>query len=320
MRLRSALLAAPVFLAIGLTSPLLADTGSAQLPASSAKLSHVRAVRLSFTQGPVTMRRPGSEAWSAAAVNTPLQEGFVVATAKGSFAEIQFENGSTVRLGENSSVDFNELALTPEGGHINHLTLDRGYATCNFIPGKHDEYLVKVSGVTLTPRGKAEFRTDLSPERTRVEVFDGRIEASDSQKTEKLGKNHALAFDANGGGAFQVTDKIHKDEWDKWAEARDEQASLAYSDSAVTRNNPLYGFDDLVTYGEWGYFHGFGYGWSPYASPGWSPYSLGAWGWYPGWGYTWISGEPWGWLPFHYGFWNFNPGFGWFWVPGSLGA
>ena len=82
----------------------------------------------------------------------------------------------------------------------------------------------------------------------------------------------------------------------------------------------MYGWSDLDAYGEWGFFPGFGYGWSPFASMGWSPYSMGMWSMYPGMGYTWISGEPWGWLPYHYGSWNFSPGFGCFWMPGSFDA
>src|ERR1035438_7303417 len=77
----------------------------------------------------------------------------------------------------------------------------------------------------------------------------------------------------------------------------------------------MYGWSDLGAYGEWGYFPGFGYGWSPFASMGWAPYSMGMWSWYPGMGYTWISGEPWGWAPYHFGSWNFSNGFGWFWMP-----
>ena len=67
-------------------------------------------------------------------VNTPIQEGFSLATDKKSFAEVQFENGSTVRLGELSGIDFTQLALSPQGGHINHLTLDQGYATSASFP------------------------------------------------------------------------------------------------------------------------------------------------------------------------------------------
>ena len=282
-------------------------------------LSQARVVRLSFVEGTVTVRRPGSTAWAEAAVNTPIQQGFSVATAKGSFAEIQFENGSTVRLGQLSRVDFSELALAPDGDKVSHVAFDEGYATFHFIPEKHDEYLVQMSGVTLTPHGKTEFRTDIHTEQMRVEVFEGEVQVADSHQSEKLGKEKVLICDAGSGTPFQITHGIEKDDWDKWVAARDEQSALAYNDSAVSIDAPMYGWADLDAYGDWGDFPGYGYGWAPYEPFGWSPYSMGMWSSYPGWGYTWISGEPWGWLPFHYGWWNFDSTMGWFWMPGSFG-
>ena len=135
-----------------------------------------------------------------------------------------------------------------------------------------------------------------------------------------MAKNHALVRDIDPTASFQVTDKIEKDDWDKWTDAREQQSTLAFNDEAISPAAPLYGWDDLDVYGEWSYFPGYGNAWAPYEPLGWSPYSAGMWDWYPGMGYTWISGEPWGWLPFHYGFWNFNPGMGWFWMPGSFAA
>jgi hypothetical protein len=120
--------------------------------------------------------------------------------------------------------------------------------------------------------------------------------------------------------ALNAKQGIVKDSWDKWTSQRDTQAQLSLSDSAVSTQGPLYGWSDLNAYGEWGFFPGFGYGWSPFVSAGWSPYSMGMWSWYPGMGYSWIGGEPWGWLPYHYGNWNFSPGFGWFWMMGNYDA
>jgi hypothetical protein len=282
-------------------------------------LSNARVVRLSFVEGTVTVRRPGSTEWAKATVNTPIQQGFSVATAKGSYAEVQFENGSTVRLGQLSRVDLSEMALTPDGDKLNHVTFDEGYATFHFIPEHHDEYLVETSGVTLSPHGKTEFRTDLDQGQLRVEVFTGELQVTDSHQSEKLEKEKVLTYDARSGSPFQVAHGIQKDDWDKWVAARDEQSNLAYNDSGVGIDAPMYGWDDLDAYGDWGNFPGYGYGWAPYEPFGWSPYGLGMWSWYPGWGYTWISGEPWGWLPFHYGFWNFDASMGWFWMPGAFG-
>ena len=308
----AALIAAPVLRAHSSRG----SEDAAQSP-QPAKLLHIRVVRLSFAEGTVSVRRPGSDQWAAATVNTPLQEGFTVATARNSFAEVEFENGSTVRLGEGSSLDFTQLALTQDGGHVNHLKITDGYATFKITPEHHDDFLLNVSGISLVPRGEATFRTDLDSQQVRVEVFRGELNCSDANQTEKLGKNHSLVRMIDSHEPFQISGGVHKDEWDKWIDARDDQASLVADNNAMALNAAMFGWDDLFVYGEWAWFPGFGYGWSPYASLGWSPYSLGMWSYYPNWGYTWISGEPWGWLPFHYGYWNYSAAMGWFWMPGS---
>ncbi len=227
------LLAFAFLVSPALSSAARSKTDEAKDVPPAAGLSHVRVVRLSFVEGTVTVRRPGSDEWASATVNTPIEEGFSVATGDKSFAEVQFENGSAVRLGELSSVDFTELALTALGGHVNHLTLDSGYASFRVIPDHQDEYLLNASGVTVTPQGKAEFRTDVDQNHLRVEVFAGEVQAADSNETEKLAKNHALTLDLNSGAPFEVSDKIQADDWDKWAAARDQQSTLASNDSAV---------------------------------------------------------------------------------------
>src|SRR5208282_3439935 len=91
--------------------------------------SHARIVRLSFVEGSVTVQRPDVQAWAEAPVNTPLQEGFQLSTGENSYAEIQFENGGTIRLGQLALLNFTELEMDPRGGKINHVELRQGYAT-----------------------------------------------------------------------------------------------------------------------------------------------------------------------------------------------
>jgi hypothetical protein len=285
-------------------------------------LSHVRVVRLSYVSGTVALKRPTSTEWAKAQVNTPIQEGFEISTSAQSYAEVEFENGSTARLGELSKLNFDQLAMDEQGNKLNRITFEQGYATFHLLPEHHDAYSVKIAETTLTPNGKTEFRTDLDRDKARVEVFSGSVEAATpNQKTAKLGKEKVLEFDtASQQMAMNETQGIAKDAWDKWTSQRDTQTQLSFNDQAVAPTGPLYGWGDLNAYGEWGYFPGFGYGWSPFVAAGWSPYTMGMWNWYPGMGYTWMSGEPWGWLPYHYGNWDFSPGFGWFWMPGNMGA
>lgn len=221
-----------LLLTLSFAPSLLADADDLQAPAP-ADVSHARVVTLSFVSGTVIARRPGSRRWSAAKLDTPIEEGVSLATAKNSFAEVQFENGSTLRVGELSRVDFAQLALAPQSGrHISRLTLVVGVATIHVMPKRHDEYILNASGASLTPHGKAEFRTDLNHGHVRVEVLTGRVEAADATQTERLAKNQVLAYDDSSTGDFQVTDSIQVDEFDKWVQARDREASLeAYRDS-----------------------------------------------------------------------------------------
>jgi hypothetical protein len=283
-------------------------------------LSHVRVVRLSYVSGTVGVKRPASSEWAKAQVNTPIQEGFVLLTSANSYAEVEFENGSTARLGEFSKLAFDQLAMDENGNKLNRLTFEQGYATFHLVPEHRDAYSVKIADTTLTPNGKTEFRTDLERRRARVEVFAGSVELASASKTVKLGKDKVLEFDAGATEvALNVKQGIDRDSWDQWTSARDTQAQLSVATQGVSAPGSMFGWSDLGAYGEWGFFPGFGYGWSPYVSAGWSPYSMGMWSWYPGMGYTWIGGEPWGWLPYHYGSWDFSPGFGWFWMPGNFG-
>lgn len=298
-------------------------TAMAKEKDNDAGYSHVRVVRLSFVDGTVLVRRPGSMEWSKAAVNTPIEQGFSLSTDDNSYAEIEFENGSTARLGQLSQIDFTELALSPRGAKINRMMFDHGYATFH-VTGQHgDTYSVQAGTTTLTPSNKAEFRTDFSNGTLRVEVFDGSVDAANSAqpgKMAKVTKDKALTISPQTEDAFNITHGLTKDSWDKWVHERDQQTTLAFNDSSVSPSSSIYGWSDLDTYGEWGYFPGYGYGWSPFVAAGWTPFSMGQWSFYPSLGYTWISSEPWGWLPFHYGSWNYLPSFGYFWVPGSFGA
>ena len=231
------------------------------------KLSHVRVVRLSYVSGTVAIERPGSTEWAKAVVNTPIEEGFALQTAAHSFAEVQFENGSTARVGELSKVTFSQLAMDSEGNKLNRVSFEQGYATFHVIPQHHDLYAVSANGDTLTPRGKCEFRTDFDQGRLRVEVFDGWVEVASASGSVRMGKDAVSEF---GSGttveAANIQKGVQKDAWDKWAQARDTQAELTSADQSVGLDHPLYGWGDLDEYGDWSYVPGYGYGWSPYES------------------------------------------------------
>ena len=215
---------------------------------------HARAVSFSLVEGTVMARTPGSPTWARAMVNMPIEQGLSIATARHSSAEVQFENGSTVRLGELSRIDFAQLALDSDGGFVSHLTLAVGFATINVIPKRHDKYVITATGVSLLPHGKTEFRADLSHGHLRVEVFNGRVRAADSKPFGELRKNQVLACDYSTGGTIQVADTIQMDKWDKWVQSRNRQVSQsAYTDPPAG----MYSWEnDLIPFGGLGLLPG----------------------------------------------------------------
>ena len=286
--------------------------------------SHVRIVRLSFTEGVVTVQRPDIQEWAMAPANTPIQEGFKLSTAENGFAEVEFENSSTARLGQLSLLEFTQLVLAPSGGKVNRMTLQQGYATFNVVPEGDDFYEVKAGSATLIPRAKSRFRVDYDQGMVQVKVFTGAVEILSPEGTGTLGKNTVLLVSPGADEPFQISQGITKDAWDEWVEQRENRVEMAHNQAAPSPYSAavpdlLYGWMDLMSYGNWYSLPGYGYGWAPMVDYGWSPFTMGRWSWYPGFGYAWIGAEPWGWLPYHYGSWLYEPAFGWFWLPGSFG-
>jgi ferric-dicitrate binding protein FerR (iron transport regulator) len=307
--------------------------------AEAGATSHARVVRLSYVSGTVMVKRPGSAEEEPAMVNVPIQEGFELSTSDDSHAEVEFENGSTARLGELSKLLFDQLALDADGNKLNGMTFEQGYATFHFLPEHNvsrsakrdgnihfqptysDVYRVKIADATVTADGKCEFRTDLEQDSFRVEVFNGSVDVATSTLSSKLGEGKILEHKSSGAElAFNTQKGIVKDTWDQWTEARDKQVQLTGRDEPIHPTGPRYGWSELDTYGEWIALPGGRFGWSPYARAGWSPYTYGRWEWYPGLGWTWISGEPWGWLPYHCGLWDYDASFGWYWMNPMFGC
>ncbi len=288
--------------------------------------SHARIVRLSFVEGAVGVLRPDVDEWAEGLVNTPVQEGFKVSTAEDGFAEVEFENASTARVGQNSLLKFTQLALQPSGAKVNRLTLHQGYATFNFVPEDGDVYEITAGEATLAPNGKTRFRLDLEEGSLLVKVFKGSVEITSPQGAGTIGEDALLQFRPGEEPAFQIAQGISKDAWDEWVENREAAAMEARARRAPQAapagvSDLLFGFVDLALYGDWFSHPDYGSVWYPFSNRGWNPYTSGRWCWYPGYEYVWISSEPWGWLPYHYGRWVFDSRVnGWCWIPGDFTA
>jgi len=305
-----------LILAAGVIAPLVVG------PLWGQNSSNPRIIRLSFVEGNVTIEPPDLQTWAQAPVNTPLEEGFKLSTGDGSFAEVQFENGGTVRLGQFGLLEFTALGLAPDGTKIDHLNLREGYATFHPLPSRIGESLdIDTPCARLTAQGGAQFRVDLDQGVERVEVFDGEVSVRSNQGETTLARESLLLMRPGTSEPFAVSQGISQDDWDRWVEDREIQLAAGSGGpppdgSMADDSESVYGMTDLSQYGNWVDVPGEGYGWIPFGmGVGWAPYVNGQWCWYPGWGYIWIGSEPWGWWPYHNGGWRHVPGPGWVWFP-----
>lgn len=292
----------------------------AVLPARADDYSHVRVVRLSFVEGNVQYQR-ADEGWQPAVMNLPIQQGFSLQTGNG-FAEVEFEDGLAIRLANNSSVEFTELALM-DGRRVTRLTLPRGTAliTANLSHG--DELSVAASNLKLNVPRSGRFRVDVSPTESWVTLFKGNVDVASASGATPLSGHQTLHEDAANVSAPEIIRSPAPDAFDKWVSAREEVLQNAQNgaNDYLTNRNYIPGFAELYGYGNWMNIRGYGLGWQPFGvGMGWMPYSTGAWSYMSLTGWNWISAEPWGWMPYHFGGWIDDPDYGWIWIPGNLGA
>ena len=96
---------------------------AAFLVVSASAESKARIVRLSEVQGTVQFDRATGDGFDKAFINLPVIEGSRLKTGKDGRAEVEFEDGSALRLAPGSEVDFTRLALGDDGQKLSTVQL-----------------------------------------------------------------------------------------------------------------------------------------------------------------------------------------------------
>ncbi len=276
--------------------------------------SQARIVRLSDVQGAVQIDKNTGMGFENAFLNLPITQGAQVKTHDRGRAEIEFEDGSSLRLTPNTTVEFSTLGLSDSGKRISVINLVEGMAYVNWL-GK-DEVTLNFSREKLTLDRPAHFRVDTSTEVANLAVFKGDVDVEGPAGKIVVAKKKTAEFNAADNDKYTLANNVKDAPLDAW----DKEAS-AYHDQYAKNNSSSpygYGMSDLNYYGAYSNVPGYGMMWQPYfTGVGFDPFMNGAWSWYPGFGYMFASAYPWGWMPYRYGNWMFVPGMGWMWQPGA---
>ncbi len=303
--------------------------------------SQIRMVRLSLVEGDVQAVHPMSNKHEKALLNAPITQGMTLKTGEGR-AEIEFEDGSTLRMGPQTQVEFTDLSRRDSGALVSAIAVHNGivYVDCkgdNYVKlsggalsgSKNDDFSVMVAKNTIRPNGKAHFRVTVGTSKAELGVFSGDVAVQSPSGSLVASKKQSVIFNLDANTSV-LAKKLPSDPLDAW-----DKEQTDYHDRylvASTRADPgspyAYGMSDLGYYGDFFNMPGYGLMWQPYfIGAEWNPFMYGAWlgdpcfnGYF--WdascgGYTWVSAYPWGWLPYHYGTWVYLGGRGWAWQPGG---
>jgi hypothetical protein len=293
------------------------------LPAEDAAPS-AQAVRLSSVEGQVRIAQGSQVLADPALANTPLFEGTLVQTSEDGRAELQFDNGSVVRLSPNSSLKL--VTLRGQGAPGDTEILLVGGLGYFELQGESagGQMRVRLGDSTVTASASAVLRINLDTPPGELAIFSGdaHLERGAAQSLDLHGGESVTLSSGSDPTQYALSDSIEPDSWDAWNSDRDQalttEASARTEAVSDLPNNSNPAWNDLDANGNWYDVPGEGQVWSPYeaSNAGWDPYGNGYWMWTPGYSYIWVSGYPWGYMPYQCGAWNYFGGFGWGWAPG----
>jgi len=279
--------------------------------------SQARIVRLSDVQGSVQINKNTGMGFENAFLNLPITQGTQITTHDRGRAEIEFEDGSTLRLTPNTTVEFSTLGVSDSGQRVSIVNLVEGMAYVNWL-GK-DAVTLNFSHEKVTLARAAHIRLNASTDVASLAVFKGDVEVDGPSGKVLVDKKKSATFDPANDDKATLANNIADAPLDAW----DKEADTYHEQYARNNNQSPYGYglSDMNYYGAYNNVPGYGMMWQPFfTGVGWNPFNNGAWSWYPGYGYMFASAYPWGWMPYRYGSWMFVPAFGWMWQPGAFNS
>jgi hypothetical protein len=271
--------------------------------------------RVYHIEGSLLRYVPEENDWVAAVRDAPFSSGDTLYTGNRGMAELIVPNGTWIRIGDNTQVQF--IGLDSDVSEVDMATgLARFYnkdsdlvikATSPFgyvlvYPGGvFDFYVGENSAEVFAVKGKISFVHAATNARYEVSAGNPSILADQSQVT-------------SGDAGVDPT-------WDGWNRTRESfwaskvkttGRSVQYLPPAL--RNDAYVFEENGRWEQVNYDGGNRWFWRPTrVAAGWAPFTNGRWTeWYGD--QTWIPSEPFGYTTHHYGNWIYARN-NWYWAP-----
>ena len=283
--------------------------------------------------------REGKIAPELAVVNLPLGPGDTIRTSDIRRCELQFDNGTIIRLDYDSELKI-ETILAQSLSSLKRMT--------NFVLSKGGIYLMykeydsremfqvltQNAAVWMNQHTVATLHVG-DEGSTDIQVLEGKAQALFGPDTKKLGqekirKGERLTISADH--RFTLREYAGPSEFEIWNEGMNENFRELHEGKNILPK-PIQEFPPAVLffaqkysfmYGEWLWHDLYGYVWRPFYNDvypwgNWMPMLYGHWCSLGG-QLFWVPKEPWGWVPYHLGSWVWSKNKGWLWIPGRTFA
>src|SRR5437870_12447623 len=162
-----------------------------------------------------------SEAWKSALRNTPLRESSWVRTAGASHAEIELDEGSVLRLAENSVCELADYTRLSTGQRITHISLDRGVAYFSGESNWRDALILSMPAAQVSIRRGSRVRLEAGADFSQLAVLEGEARLSSAAIELNVPEGKMLRLDFVGqnparGDKFHLLPEVAPLESDAW--------------------------------------------------------------------------------------------------------
>jgi uncharacterized membrane protein YgcG len=289
-------------------------------------------------QDPVVLRE-GRLVPETAVLNLPLGPGDVIQTSAERRLEVQFDNGTIIRLDLDTRLKIETLMAQSlsTAKKISNFVLQKGHVYVMYKEYKSLELFQVVTPgaavkldhntvalIRLTDKGD----TAVQVERGKAFLLYGVDKLHLSQKRINAKQRAIVSVEDQ----FELADFEVLSDFKAWNESLNANFQELHEGSYLpkpirTVTKAVFEFAQKFgnMYGEWLWHDLYGYVWRPYLNDqrypwgSWAPYLNGSWTSYNG-EMFWVPSEAWGWVPYHLGIWMWDKSKGWVWLPGSMFA
>ncbi|MBW1775194.1 MAG: FecR domain-containing protein [Deltaproteobacteria bacterium] len=148
-------------------------------------------------EGEVSIQKQDEEIWLPVEVNIPLEEGDRIKTGKDSQVEILMDDGSMVKLEENSEITIRELAADYQTRSITSslfLWFGRVLSNVTKFTSKNSRFRISTPTLVAGVRGTEFIVETTDSQLTEVGVFDGEVTVGGLDKEGRLIKESEVVL------------------------------------------------------------------------------------------------------------------------------